>query len=145
MAPVCAVMERGRRERKRQRWGTEGTGQNSVHVYTVMPIVYTTMSITVSTSVCRSVCMSVSVCVCLSVCLCLSVSVCLCLCVEMVMDMIVYTMGMTVYTCTVFCPVPSVPHLCLFLSVSLPFPSQHTVAVKASSAVEASRRIGLIT
>ena len=59
---------------------------------------------------------------------------------EMVMDMIVYTMGMTVYTCTVFCPVPSVPHLCLFpfrLPLSIP---AHTGAIEATSAVEAPRK-----
>ena len=41
----------GKTEReKTEMGGTEGTGQNTVHVYTVMPIVYTTMSITISTS-----------------------------------------------------------------------------------------------
>ena len=49
MAPVCWDGG-GRRKWRRQRWGTEGTRQNTVHVYTVMPIVYTTMSITISTS-----------------------------------------------------------------------------------------------
>ena len=55
------------------------------------------------------------------------------------MDMVVYTMGMTVYTCTVFCLVPSVPHLCL-LHFRLPPPSQHTGAIEATSAVEAPRK-----